>query len=159
MGLVGVGTSSCGSRLPHPGVDRFHQVLKVWKDVGVGLVAMLGYHLTIYNDVKLAVGSRGKLEVGDMLPGPAQGFACHPGSAEGMPSIPAVEDFQLQLLALSQSTPPTTVNANSMIWPRAGGVNRWDWAGASQLDSRGIIGLTPIGRSASGSSIFGSYPP
>ena len=115
VGLVGVGTSSCGSRLPHPGVDGLHQVLKVRKDVGVGLVAMLGHHLTIYNHVKLAVGSRGKLEVGDMLPGPAKGFACHPGSAEGMPSIPAVEDFQFQLLALSQSTPPTTVNANSMI--------------------------------------------
>jgi len=99
------------------GVDGLHQVLKVREDVGVGLVAMLGYHLTVHNHVELAVGSRSELEVGDVLPGPAEGFSCHPGSAEGMPSIPAVEDFQLQLLCGGHTIPPTLVNANSMIWP------------------------------------------
>jgi hypothetical protein len=102
-----VGTSSGGGRLPYSVVDGLHQVLKVWEDVGVGLVAVLGHHLTVHNHVKLAMGSRGKLEVGDMLAGPAKGFACHPGSAEGMPSIPAVEDFQFQLLVSRQDPPPT----------------------------------------------------
>lgn len=125
MGLVGVGTSSGGNRLPHSVVDSSHQVLQVREDVSVGLVAMLGHHRAVHNHVKLAVGSRGKLEVGDMLPGPAKGFSCHPGSAEGVPSIPAVEDFQFQLLVSRQDPPPTTLNADRMIWPWAGCVNRW----------------------------------
>ena len=54
--------------IPDAVVDGLHQVLKVREDVGVGLVAVLGHHLAVYNHVKLAVGSWGELEVGDMLP-------------------------------------------------------------------------------------------
>jgi hypothetical protein len=55
-----------------------------------------------------------------MLPGPAQGFACHPGSAEGVASVLAIEDFQFQLLGGSQGEPP--LFAKVYLHDRAGAV-------------------------------------
>ena len=48
--------------------------------MGVGLMAMIGDNHAIQDYVKLSVGPGGELEIIDMLPGPAQGFSCHPGS-------------------------------------------------------------------------------
>ncbi len=78
---------------PDAGVDGFHQVLKVGENMGVGFVAMFGYHLAVYNYVKLAVMPRRKLEAGNMLIGPAQCFSCHPGSTQGVASILAVQNL------------------------------------------------------------------
>ena len=47
------------ARLARSLIDRLHQVLKVGKDVGVGFMAMLGYHFPIDDYVELTVGSWG----------------------------------------------------------------------------------------------------
>ena len=52
-------------------VDGLHQVLKVRKYVGVGLVAMVSHNGPVYDHVELAVRTGGQLEYGDVLPGPA----------------------------------------------------------------------------------------
>ena len=52
-------------------VDGLHQVLKVREYVGVGLVAVVSHNGPVYDHVELAVGTRGQLEHGDVLSGPA----------------------------------------------------------------------------------------
>ena len=89
-------------------VNRLHQVLQVREDVGIGFVAVLGHHLAVNDDIKLAVGPRCELEVGNMLSRPAQRFPCHPGSAQGVASIPTVKDFQFQFFSSGQNVPPLT---------------------------------------------------
>jgi len=76
--------------------------------MGVRLVPVLRHDLAVDDDVELAVGSGGELEVSDMLTGPAESFACHPGSAQRVASVLAIEDFQLQLVIGSQGAPPMT---------------------------------------------------
>ena len=99
-------TVARGLGLADPFVDGLHQVLEVWEDVGIGLVAVLSHHFTINDDVKLAVRAWRKLKVRDVFSGAAQRFSCHPGSAEGVASIPTIKDFQFQLFSIRQSAPP-----------------------------------------------------
>ncbi len=47
------------ARLARSLINRLHQILKVGKDVGVGFMAMLGYHFPIDDYVEFAVGSWG----------------------------------------------------------------------------------------------------
>ena len=70
-----------------------HQVLQVRENVGVGFVAVFGNDFAINDDIKLAVRPRGKLKGRDMVANPTQGFAGHPGGAQGVASILAVKDF------------------------------------------------------------------
>ena len=74
-----------------------HEVLKVRENVGVGLVAVFRYDLAINDYVEFPMGAGCEFEGADMLPHSAQRFSCHPGSAEGVASIPAIKNFQLHL--------------------------------------------------------------
>ena len=79
--------------LAHLGDSGFyglHQILKIGEYVSVGLVAVLGHQIAVYDNVELAVGTWCELEVIDVFAGSAQCFACHPGSARCVPSILAV---------------------------------------------------------------------
>ena len=95
------------------GVNGLHQVLQIRENVGIGFVPVLSDHLTIDDNIKLAVWAWSEFEVGDEFASPAQRFSCHPGSAESVASIPAVKDFQLQLFSARQGTPPATIVATS----------------------------------------------
>ena len=48
--------------------------------MGVWLMAVSSHNHAIQDYIKLSMGPWGELEIIDMLPGPAQGFSCHPGS-------------------------------------------------------------------------------
>ena len=61
----------CGGSPAGSGVDGLHQILQVRENVGVGFVAVLGYHLTIDDDIELAMGAGCEFEVGDEFARPA----------------------------------------------------------------------------------------
>ena len=61
----------CGGSPADAGVDSLHQILQVWEDMGVRLVSVVGHHLTIDDDIKLAVGAWCEFEVGDEFARPA----------------------------------------------------------------------------------------
>ena len=86
--------------------DGPHQVLQVGKDMGVGFVAVFGNDVAVDDDIELAVRPGGELKGGDMVADPAQGFASHPGGAQGVASILAVKDFQFQFPVGRHFTPP-----------------------------------------------------
>ena len=88
----GIGVRT-GISLAHSLFYGLHQVLKIGKDVGIGFVPVFGHHLSINNHIELPVGARGEFEGADMFTHPAQSFSCHPGSTQGVASIPAVEYF------------------------------------------------------------------
>jgi len=87
-----------------------HQILKIRKDVGVGFVPVLRHHFTIYDHIEFPMRSRGEFEAADLLTHPAQCFSCHPGSTQGMASIPTVKNLQFQLVFRRHQFPPTGVN-------------------------------------------------
>ena len=116
--LSGDTLSSYGNRmlsrglLPDTLVYGLQQVLKLGEDVGVGLVAVLGHQLAVDAYVELTVGAGDELERAYVVAYPAEGFACHPGSSQCVPSIMAVEYLYLQFsIPLSHLHPPFRPNA------------------------------------------------
>ncbi len=83
--------------LAHPLLNRLHQILKIGENVGVGLVTVLRHHVAVNDHVEFSMWAGGEFEGADVLPHPAQRFSCHPGSTEGVASIPAIENFQFHL--------------------------------------------------------------
>ena len=67
--------------------------------MGVGLVAMGRDHVAVDDHVELPVRSRREFEGADVFSHPAQGFSCHPGSTQGVASIPAVENLDFQFFS------------------------------------------------------------
>ena len=108
--------------------NGLHQVLQVREYMGVGLVAVLGYQVAVNNNVKLAVRAGSELEGRNLFTGPAQGFTCHPGSAQGMASILAVENLQFQLAFGCHFPPPQRLKCRGIIGGRPRYVNYW-WVG------------------------------
>ena len=53
------------------GVNCLHQVLQIRENVGIGFVPVLGDHLTIDDDIKLAVWAWSEFEMGDEFASPA----------------------------------------------------------------------------------------
>ena len=98
-----VGFVSAGS-LAHPFCDGLHQILEVGKDVGIGLVPVFGHNLSVDDHVEFSVGARGEFEGAYILTDPAQSFSCHPGSTQGVASIPTVEYLKFQFLVRCHPT-------------------------------------------------------
>ena len=72
------------------GQDGGHHVLEVGEDVGVGQVLVGRDKLVVDVYVEHTVDTGNQVELGDVLAGSAQGFASHPGGAQGMASMLAV---------------------------------------------------------------------
>ena len=83
--------------------------------MGVGFVPVLGHQLSIDAYVELAVGAGDELEGAYVLTDPAQGFACHPGSSQGVASIVAVQNLYFQLTILGHRIPPPLTWASGDI--------------------------------------------
>jgi len=74
--------------------------------VGVGEVFVFADQVIVDAYVELAVDAGDKAEDFDVVATAGEGFAGHPGGAEGVASMVAVFDFDFEFLVLGHGVPP-----------------------------------------------------
>ena len=85
----------------------------------VGQVLVGRDKFIIYVDVEHTVNAGNQVELGDVFAGSAQGLARHPGGAQGMASMLAILQTNLESVIRHLPT-PWTVLGNLTLWGRAG---------------------------------------